>query len=71
LNEAFQRLLLKVLAKELKDLEENQLIKRIVHVGYPELHVEYTVTDYAMTLGKVNNELKDWGLNHRTRIIGK
>jgi len=60
----------KVLAKELKDLEENQLIKRTVHVGYPVL-VEYTVTDYAMTLEKVINELKDWGLNHCKRIIGK
>lgn len=60
----------KVLAKELKDLEEHKLIKRTVHDGYPVL-IEYATTDYAKTLKKVMKELHSWGVNHRKKIIGK
>lgn len=60
----------KVLAKELKDLEEHQLIKRTVYDTSPVL-VEYTATDYVFTLGKVIEELHHWGVNHRKRIMGK
>ncbi|MBX0290524.1 helix-turn-helix transcriptional regulator [Hymenobacter sp. HSC-4F20] len=60
----------KVLAKELKDLEEHQLIQRIVHDDYPVL-IEYVATDYARTLKKVMLELHDWGVNHRKQVFGK
>lgn len=60
----------KVLAKELKDLEQHQLIKRTVYNDYPVV-IEYTLTDYAMTLEKVMNELHSWGVNHRKKITGK
>jgi DNA-binding HxlR family transcriptional regulator len=60
----------KVLAKELKDLEEHQLIKRTVNDGYPVL-VEYALTPYAQTLEKVMKELHAWGLSHRRKIFGK
>lgn len=60
----------KVLAKELKDLEENRLIKRSVFDGTPVL-VEYTATPYSETLEQVILALRDWGLNHRKQIIGK
>lgn len=60
----------KVLAKELKDLEQHKLIKRTVYDDYP-VSIEYTLTDYAMTLEKVMNELYKWGVNHRKKIIGK
>lgn len=60
----------KVLAKELKDLEEHQLIKRTVYYESPVL-VEYTATDYVYTLEKVIEELHNWGLNHRKKIIGE
>ena len=60
----------KVLAKELKDLEEHELIKRTVYDDYP-VRVEYTLTDYAMTLEKLIRELKDWGMNHRKKMLGK
>ena len=58
----------KVLAKELKDLEEHQLIKRTVYDDYP-VRVEYTATDYAYTLNKVMDELYNWGVNHRKKIL--
>lgn len=60
----------KVLAKELKDLEQHKLIKRTVYDDYP-VAIEYTLTDYAMSLEKVMNELHSWGVNHRKKIIGK
>lgn len=60
----------KVLAKELKDLEENQLITRMVHDSYPVL-VEYSTTAYVKTLDKVLRELHNWGINHRKKIFGK
>lgn len=59
----------KVLAKELKDLEEHKLIKRTVYDESPVL-VEYTATDYVFTLEKVIEELHNWGLNHRKKILG-
>jgi DNA-binding HxlR family transcriptional regulator len=60
----------KVLAKELKDLEDHQLIKRTVYDDSPVL-VEYTLLPYAKTLDKVIQSLHEWGTNHRKKIIGK
>ena len=60
----------KVLAKELKDLEEHQLVKRTVYDESPVL-VEYTATDYVFTLQKVIEELHNWGVNNRKKILGK
>lgn len=60
----------KVLAKELKDLEEHQLIKRTVYDESPVL-VEYTATDYVFTLQNVIEELHQWGANHRKKILGR
>lgn len=59
----------KMLSKELKDLEVNQLVKRDVYDSFPPV-VEYTITEHGKTLQKVIAELKDWGVLHRTKIIG-
>jgi len=60
----------KVLAKEFKDLEENQLIKRTVYDETPVVII-YEITRYAKTLQPVIQALSDWGKNHRKKIIGK
>jgi DNA-binding HxlR family transcriptional regulator len=60
----------KVLAKELKDLEQHQLIRRTVQEGPPVL-VTYEVLPYADTLDPVIFALRDWGLNHRKKIMGQ
>jgi DNA-binding HxlR family transcriptional regulator len=60
----------KMLSKELKDLEVNQLVKRTVYDTMP-VTVEYSLTDYGKTLKKVIGELHNWGSAHRKRIIGK
>ncbi|OOG17942.1 transcriptional regulator [Sphingobacterium sp. CZ-UAM] len=60
----------KVLAKELKELEQNGLIERTITEGYPIL-IEYFPTDYAHTLDQVVESLQYWGENHRRHIFGK
>lgn len=60
----------KVLAKELKDLEEHLLIKRTVYDESPVL-VEYTHTPYSDSLKEVITALRKWGMNHRKKILGK
>lgn len=60
----------KVLAKELKDLEQNALIKRTVYDDIPVV-IEYTATAYANSLEPVFIALRDWGKNHRKKILGK
>ncbi len=59
----------KVLAKELKELEQHQLVKRTVIEDYP-VKISYTRTTYADTLTPIIYAMKDWGINHRKKIIG-
>lgn len=59
----------KMLSKELKDLEINQLVKRTVYDTTP-VTVEYTLTPYGRKLENVIEELKAWGEQHRERIMG-
>lgn len=58
----------KMLSKELKELEINELVKREVFATTP-VTVEYSLTDYGKTISSVINPLHDWGMNHRERII--
>ena len=60
----------KVLSKELKDLEINQLIKREVFDTFPPT-VEYSITAHGKSLEKVIIELRNWGVSHRKKILGK
>jgi DNA-binding HxlR family transcriptional regulator len=57
----------KILAKELKDLELNDFIKRNIYPTAP-VTVVYEATDYSRTLRKVIAELGAWGEQHRERI---
>jgi len=57
----------KVLASELKNLEMNGFVKRIVLPQTPVI-VEYELTDYAMSLQSVLDTLNEWGAMHRKKI---
>src|SRR5690554_6001831 len=59
----------KVLAKELKDLEQHRLIKRTVIEDYP-VRIQYTAEPYSETLGPIIYALQDWGLKHREKLLG-
>jgi DNA-binding HxlR family transcriptional regulator len=57
----------KVLAKELKDLELNEFIKRNVYPTTPATII-YEATEYSLTLKNVLRELDAWGAQHREKI---
>jgi len=57
----------RVLSSELKELELNGFVKRIVHNQTPVV-VEYEVTDYAATLNEVLTALAEWGAMHRDKL---
>ena len=57
----------KVLAKELKDLEENDFIARKVYPSTP-VSIIYEATAYSRTLKTVIGELDAWGGKHREKI---
>lgn len=57
----------KVLSNELKELEMNGFIKRIVHSEIP-VSVEYELTGYSDTLKDVLHSLAEWGRTHREKI---
>jgi len=60
----------RVLSRELKDLEENKLVKRTVLDTLPAT-VEYTVMPYCKSLTAVVDELIIWGKNHRKKVVEK
>lgn len=57
----------KVLAKELKDLELNDFIKRKVYPTTP-VSIIYEATEYSRTLKNVLGELSAWGEQHREKV---
>lgn len=59
----------KMLSKELKELEMNQLVKRIVEDTQP-VTVRYQLTEYGKTLRNIIDTLADWGREHRKVIVG-
>ena len=58
----------KMLSKELRALEINQLVKRTVYDTIP-VTVEYSITEYGFSLDKVIGELATWGIEHRKLLI--
>lgn len=60
----------KMLSKELRELEMNELIKRTVYDTVPVV-VEYSMTPYGRSLEKLIDELQAWGCKHRKRIMDK
>lgn len=58
----------KMLSKELKDLEINELVERHVYDTLP-VSIEYELTTYGRTLRPLVGELHAWGTKHRKRII--
>ncbi|MCC9139015.1 winged helix-turn-helix transcriptional regulator [Pontibacter silvestris] len=60
----------KMLSKELKELEINQLVTRTVLDTQP-VTVQYELTEHGLTLKTIINNLTEWGIEHRKRIMGK
>jgi DNA-binding HxlR family transcriptional regulator len=60
----------RMLSKELRELEMNQMVKRTVYDSVPVV-VEYSLTEYGKSLDSVIHELYKWGTQHRKRIMSK
>ena len=60
----------RMLSKELKELEINQLVKRTVLATQP-ISVQYELTEHGDTLQTIISNLTDWGIVHRKKIVGK
>jgi len=60
----------RVLSKELKHLEENLLISRKVIDEYP-VRIEYTLTEYCLSIDELAGPMEKWGKNHMKKISGK
>lgn len=58
----------KILSKELKELELNEFVERRVFSTTP-VTVTYELTPYSRTLDNVVEALKNWGRQHRERIV--
>ncbi|SFW19602.1 transcriptional regulator, HxlR family [Sinomicrobium oceani] len=59
----------RMLSKELKELEMNELVRRKVIDAFPPV-VEYSATPHTRSLHPVVEALKVWGYLHRKKIIG-
>lgn len=57
----------RVLSNELKELELNGFVNRVVHTT-PTVMVEYEITDYAGSLEEVLLALANWGSFHRDKL---
>lgn len=58
----------RVLSSELKDLELNGLVSRVVLVDQKPVVTEYVPTEYTKTLKDVISALADWGEKHKKKI---
>ncbi len=58
----------KMLSRELKDMELNHLVKRTVLDTTP-VTVQYKLTEYGQSLKPVIENLAEWGLKHRVKIM--
>ena len=58
----------RMLSKELKELELNGVIKRIVYDSTP-VRIEYKMTDSGKNILSVLDAMIEWGLTHRKSTI--
>jgi DNA-binding HxlR family transcriptional regulator len=58
----------KILSKELRELEMNEFVERKVFSTTP-VSIIYELTPYSRSLEKVLEELRNWGIQHRQRIM--
>src|ERR1044072_5964515 len=60
----------RMLSKELKDLEMNGMVKRIVYSTLPASE-EYVLTPSGDSMAEVLDKMVEWGLKHRRTMIGE
>lgn len=61
----------RMLSKDLKFLEDHEIVSRKTIVTVSPIAVEYELTAYGKTLDPVFRAINDWGSKHRERIMNK
>ncbi len=61
----------RLLSKELKELEMNGFVKRIIFADANPVRVEYELTEYSDILEPVVIALKNFGRMHKEKIVQK
>ncbi|MDW7616223.1 winged helix-turn-helix transcriptional regulator [Peribacillus simplex] len=59
----------KMLTQQLRELEKDKVINRIVYNQVPP-KVEYELSEYGQSLESILSALCTWGENHITRVYG-
>lgn len=57
----------KMLSRELKEMELNQLISRNILHTQP-VSIQYEITEYGASLKELTEVIANWGLKHRKQI---
>ncbi|SDI45876.1 winged helix-turn-helix transcriptional regulator [Natribacillus halophilus] len=60
----------KMLTKHLRELEDEDIIARIVYPQVPP-KVEYSITEYGRSLQPILEAMHEWGTKHQNRKIKK
>lgn len=60
----------KMLSQELKALETNKLISRTLYDSMP-VTVEYALTPLGHSMKNLLDEILNWGIHFRKKVIGK
>lgn len=71
LQRTLQGISARVLSSELKDLELNGMLKRVVDANQKPVVVEYIPTEYSGSLKDIISALADWGIKHKKKITSQ
>ena len=70
LQESIGKITPRMLSKELKELEVNGMVRRLVYDQTPVL-IEYKLTESGKSIISVIDAMIDWGLTHRKDVMKK
>lgn len=70
LLESTDKITPRMLSKELKELEINGIVQRLVYNQTPVL-IEYRLTESGRAIVSVIDSMIDWGLTHRSQFMTK
>ncbi|MEN2466764.1 winged helix-turn-helix transcriptional regulator [Ornithinibacillus sp. JPR2-1] len=60
----------KMLTKQLRELEEEDIVERVVYPQVPP-KVEYSITEYGRSLEPILSAMHEWGKNHTLHKMNK
>ncbi|WP_067726708.1 winged helix-turn-helix transcriptional regulator [Oceanobacillus damuensis] len=60
----------KVLTKQLRELEDEDIVARVVYPQVPP-KVEYSITEYGRSLEPILEAMHEWGTNHTLHKMKK